>query len=184
MSKKWLLALLAVLATVALSVPAGATAARPAEDVLEMELEIFDLHLTTACGGPWVFADVSFRLERSVQRDRNGNVERLNETVTGEITWFTRGTGKSYTSELNSKTTVTFPEGIDWFKPAIVTVTGRHGGTFPIGGGPAGNGKLVYDGFIYGVDDDGVPYWSTEGDAIFSEGNFAQETQRICAALA
>jgi hypothetical protein len=185
MTKRLTIALLALLAVVALAAPAGATTDPTAgSSVLEMDLEIFDLHLTSACGGAWVFADVSFRLEQTVHRDRSGNVERLKETVRGEITWFTRGTGKSYTSELDSKTIVTFPEGVDFGKPAHITVTGRNGGTFPIGGGPPGYGTLVYDGFIVTVFDDGVPYWASEGDPVSAEGNFANTTERICAALA
>ena len=184
MTRKVLTALLAALAVVALAAPAGATTATPETNVLEMDLEIFDLHLTTACGGAWVFADVSFRLEQRVQRDRSGNVVQLKETVRGDIEWFVRGTGKSYTSELDSTTIVTFPEGVDFFAPAKITVTGRNGGTFPIGGGPAGHGKLEYDGFVYSVGDEGVPYWTTEGDPVSAEGNFAKATERICAALA
>ena len=79
---------------------------------------------------------------------------------------------------------MTFPEGVDFFKPARIVVTGRHGGTFPIGGGPPGYGRLVYDGFIYSLDDEDVPYWATEGDPIATEGNFEKTTERICAALA
>ena len=75
------------------------------------------------------------------------------------------------------------PEGVGFFNRAQITVVGRNGGTFPIGGGPAGSGHLVYDGFIYTVDDDGVP-WATEGDPIAMAGNFTSTTERICAALA
>jgi hypothetical protein len=182
MSKRLTTTLLAVLAVVALAAPAGATTASPS--LPEYEFEIFDLHLTTACGGTWVFANVSFTEDVKVHRDESGNVERLKITTRGEIEWFTRGTGKSYTEELYNRTVVTFPEGVDYFKPARITVTGRNGGAFPIGGGPPGHGTLVYDGFIFGLDDEDVPYWTTEGDPVSAEGNFAKETARICAALA
>jgi hypothetical protein len=186
MSKRITTALLAVLAVVALAAPAAATTAPPKGGgfELDLELEIFDLHLTTACGGEWVFANVSGTYEQRVHRNRNGEVERLVETMRGEITWFIRDSEKSYTSELDSKTVVTFPEGVDFFKPAHITVTGRNAGSFPIGDGPPGHGKLVYDGFIYTVDFDDVPSWTTEGDPVFAEGNFAKVTERICAALA
>jgi hypothetical protein len=178
---KWITALLAVLAVVALAAPAGATTA--SSGGVDLELEIFDLHVTTACDGEWVFANVSGTYDQRAHRDRNGTLEKLVETFRGEITWFTRGTGKSYTSRLDSKSVVTFPEGVDYFKPVRVEVTGTNAGSFPIGGGPPGYGKLVYDGFIYGIFDD-VPYWTTEGDPVLAEGNFTKTTERICAALA
>jgi hypothetical protein len=181
MRKRITTALLAALAVVTLAAPAGATTATSGG--LDLELEIFDLHVSTACDAD-VFANVTGTYDQRVNRDRNGEVERLVETFRGEITWFTRGSGKSYTSELDSKTVVTFPEGVDFFKPARITVTGKNAGSFPIGGGPPGYGKLVYDGFIYTVDFDDVPYWTTEGDPVAADGNFTKTTERICAALA
>ena len=68
---------------------------------------------------------------------------------------------------------IDYPEGIELWKPARVTVTGLHGGTFPIGGGPAGKlGTLVYDATVYATDDEGFPYWFTEGGPSSMSGNF------------
>ena len=52
---------------------------------------------------------------------------------------------------------ISYPEGIELLKPARITVVGQHGGTFPIGGGPAGTGVLVYDATIY-AELDGFPF--------------------------
>lgn len=83
-----------------------------------------------------------------------------------------------------NKSVTEFPEGVDWFKPARITVTGTHGGVFPVGGGPAGGGMLVYDGFIFGQDEEGFVYTAAEGAPISSSGGFEAATQRICEALA
>ena len=82
-----------------------------------------------------------------------------------------------------NRTRVDFPEGIELFKPAHVTVTGSHGGTFPIGGGPAGHGTLEYDAFVYAVDDEGFPYWDVLGGPTSMRGDFDRTADRICAAL-
>jgi hypothetical protein len=95
-----------------------------------------------------------------------------------------RDTGNSYSSALVNRLRIDFPEGLDLFKPATIKVTGHHGGTFPIGGGPPGGGTLVYNGLVYAIDDDGIPYWAVEGDPISMGGNFDGTTRRICAALA
>ena len=173
--------LVAALALVALTAPAGATP--PTTIGLDLELEIFDLHASSVCEAD-VFANVSGTFERRAHRNESGDVVRVTETFHGQIEWFTRGSGKSYASSIDSVTTATFPEGVDFFTPAKITVVGRNGGPFPIGGGPAGSGRLDYDGFIYTVDDEGVPSFATEGDPIAVVGNFTSTTERICAALA
>jgi hypothetical protein len=177
--------LFAVLAIAAVAVPASsATPASPGREHLEMDLEIFDLNSATACGKD-VFANVSFASDTWLQRDRTGAVVAMNELVRGKITWFTRGTGKSYSSSIDALVHYDFPEGVDFFKPAKITVVGRNGGTFPIGeGSPPGTGVLHYNGFIYTVVDDDRPYVATDGPAVWKLGDFTSTTKRICAALA
>jgi hypothetical protein len=182
--------LLAVLAIGAIAAPAAsANSTPPLRSTLEMELEIFDLHLTTACGGEWVFADVSFVEERKLVFDADGVGAREVATMDGEITWFTRDSGKSYTSKLVNKTEIEYPEGVDLFAPAKVTVTVYHGNTFPVGIGLPGRGTVTYDAFvIVGGDADELPYWTVDGDPTSMNGRFAatlaENTARICAALA
>ena len=60
--------------------------------------------------------------------------------------------------------------------------SGQHGGTFPIGGGPAGTGVLVYDATVY-AEADGFPYWFVNGDPTFQRGTFDATAKRICARL-
>jgi hypothetical protein len=175
--------LFAALALVAVAAPAAGAKASTSPDRLQLDLEIFDLDTSTACGAD-VFANVSFVSDRHVRRDRTGAVRSVTETYHGSIEWFTRGTGKSYSSRIEALVRNDFPEGVDFFKPARITVVGRNGGVFPIGGGPAGDGILVYNGFIYSLDDEDVPYTTTEGDPIVKLGNFTTTTKRICRALA
>jgi hypothetical protein len=184
MAKRITFFVLAALAVVAVAVPAaGARSAAPSSDRFNITLEIFDLHVSTACDAD-VFANVSGAYDRYVRRDATGAVTSVTETFLGRITWFTRGSGKSYSSSLASTTRSEFPEGLDYFKPARITVTGVNGGTFPVGDGPPGAGTLVYDGFIYGFDDEDVPYTAVDGDPILKVGDFTTTTRRICAALA
>ena len=173
--------LLALVAFAAVAAPT-ASATPPVQDSLELELEIFDLSAATACDKD-VFANVSGVFERRLYFASDGSVDHQVENFRGQITWFTRGTGKSYTSAIVNKTRIDFPEGVDLFKPVKITVTGMHGGVFPVGGGPAGTGTLVYDGFMYAQDDDGFVYAAVEGDPVAS-GNFEATNRRICAALA
>jgi hypothetical protein len=174
--------LLALLAVAAVTVStAGATP--PLQDTTPLELEIFDLHVSTACGAD-VFANVTGDLDRRVYFGKDGAVDHVIEAFHGRIEWFTRGTGKSYSNALVNRTRIDFPDGLDLFVPARLTVTGQHGGTFPIGGGPPGHGTLVYDGFVYAIDDEGFPYVATEGGPISMSGNFETTTRRICKALA
>ena len=78
--------------------------------------------------------------------------------------------------------TISYPQGIELFEPARITVTGQHGGTFPIGGGPAGTGVLAYDATVYAVID-GFPFWTLNGDPTFQRGTFDWTAARICARL-
>jgi hypothetical protein len=175
--------LLALVAVAAVAAPA-ATATPPVSDSLDLELELFDLSATTACGGIWVFANVEGVIERRLYFASDGSVSHQIETFQGRIEWFTRDSGKSYSSALVNKVRIDFPEGTDLFKPAKITVTGMHGGVFPIGGGPAGTGTLHYDGFVYASDDAGFQYWATDGGPTSMSGNFEATNRRICAALA
>jgi ABC-type transport system substrate-binding protein len=183
-------ALLALVAIAAVTAPAAsANSTPPLRSTLEMELEIFDLHLTTACGGQWVFANVSFVQERKLVFDADGVGAREVATMDGEITWFTRDSGKSYTSKLVNKTEIEYPEGIDLFAPAKVTVTVYHGNTFPVGIGLPGRGTVTYDAFVLvSGDEDELPYWDVLGDPTSMNARFAatmaENAQRICAALA
>ena len=176
-----LFALVAVAAMIAPT--AGAGSNPPVRASLELELELFDLHVSTACGAD-VFANVEGRLERTLYLDKTGAPDHVIETFHGRIEWFTRGTGKSYSSSLVNRQRIDFPDGFDLFKPARITATGQHAGVFPIGGGPPGGGTLVYDAFIYAIDDDGLPYVAVEGGPVSTSGNFETTTRRICKALA
>jgi hypothetical protein len=178
--------LLALLACAAVIAPAtSANSSAPLRDSFELpELELFDLDTTTACGGEWVFANLSGSVDRTLYLDKDGNVDHQIEAFHGRITWFTRGSGKSYSSTIVNRVRIDFPEGTgELFLPVKVTVTGQHGGVFPIGGGPAGVGTLTYDGFWYAQDDAGFTYWATEGAPTSMNGNFHGTTRRICAAL-
>jgi len=173
--------LLALLAVAAVAAPAAAADRNgPIRTSLELELNIYDQYLTEACGTE-VVADLSGLLEKKVVVGKTAAHEVV--TFNGQIRWIARNTGTSYSSSLVNRMQIEYPEGIELWKPARVTVIGRHGGTFPIGGGPAGKGTLVYDATVYAVDDEGFPYWFVEGDPISMSGNFERETQRICAAL-
>lgn len=178
------LALLLTLAAVAAVVAPVATAhgKPPLRSSQEVDLNIYDAYLSQHCGVE-VVATLSGTEQRRIYRgDDPASPARELTTFDGEITWLARTTGKSYSDRMRSLLHIVYPEGIELWKPARVTVTGRHGGTFPIGGGPAGSGILVYDATIY-AEDQGFPYWFVNGDAVFQHGTFAWTTQRICARL-
>jgi hypothetical protein len=175
--------LLALAAVAVVAVPAaGAQRNQPLRSSLTMSLEIYDQYLSGACGVD-VFADVDFTERRTVfpGADAASSAHELT-TYDGTITWKTRGSANTYSSPLEVALTIVYPEGIDLFKPARVTVVGSNGATFPIGGGPAGTGILVYDATIY-AEEQGFPYWFVNGDPISKLGTFDVTTKRICAAL-
>jgi hypothetical protein len=182
MLKRFRIVLLALVALAAVTAPTAA-ATPPVSDSLELELEIFDLDTTTACG-TWVFATVSGTAERHLYLNDDGSIDRQVETFRGRITWLTRDSDKTYSSTIVNKIVIELPNGVDLFNPVRITVTGMHGGVFPIGGGRAGSGMLVYDGFMYAQDDAGFVYWAIEGAPISSGGNFDKAAQQICEALA
>ena len=185
MLKRIRILLLAVVALGAVVAPAAvANPNGPIRSSFELpDLEIFDLDTSTACGQD-VFANVTGRVDRTLYFGRDGVPTHQIEAFHGRIEWFTRGSGKSYSQSLVNRVRIDFPEGVDLFKPATIKVTGHHGGVFPIGGGPAGNGTLDYEGFIYATDDEGFVYWATEGGPVSQSGNFTSTARRICAALA
>lgn len=176
-----MLALLLTVAAVA-AVAAPVAAARPHAPLRsseEVNLNIYDAHLSQQCGVE-VVATLSGTQERRIDRGRTAtSPARELTTFDGKITWLARASGKSYTDRMSSVLHISYPEGIELFKPARVTVIGRHGGTFPIGGGPAGTGILVYDATVY-AEDQGVPYWFVNGDPVSQHGNFAGTARRIC----
>jgi hypothetical protein len=177
--------LLALAAVVAVAAPAAsANYTPPLRSSEEVSLEIYDAHLSQACDTE-VFATLSGVYERKlVLGQAEGDAAYGVDTFAGQITWFSRTSGKSYSDGIRSKLQIQYPEGVELFAPARVTVTGRHGGTFPIGGGPAGYGVLVYDATVYAIDDQGFAYWFVNGDPISAGGNFDATAARICAALA
>jgi hypothetical protein len=175
------IALLALVAVAAVAAPA-ASAAPPLTASFPLELELYDADTSIACGAD-VFADLSGVVETRVHYAKDGSIARQVETFHGRITWFTRSGERSYSSAIANRAVIDFPEGVGWFNPVRVTVTGTHGGVFPIGGGPAGAGTLVYDGFMYS-EWDGIVYWATDWEPLSVSGDFTRAAGRICAALA
>ena len=183
MRKRVLITVLTLVALTAIAVPA-AEATPPVSDSLELTLGLYDEATTAACGKQ-VSADVSGLLEAHLYFAADGTVARQVERFRGWITWSTRNGGKSYSSSIANTTVIEFPEGVGYLNPVRITVTGTHGGVFPIGGGPAGAGALVYDGFIWSPPGKGeFVLWAAEGDPISMSGNFEVATQRLCDALA
>jgi hypothetical protein len=171
-----MLALAAVAAAVVAPVAAASTPLRSSEEV---NLNIYDAYLSQQCGVE-VVATLSGTQQRRIYRGRDAaSPARELTTFDGRITWLARATGKSYADRMSSVLHISYPEGIELFKPARVTVIGRHGGTFPVGGGPAGDGVLVYDATVY-AEDQGFPYWFVNGDPVSQHGNFAGTARRIC----
>jgi hypothetical protein len=183
-------ALVAVLALAAIAAVAASAASAEQSRQLrmseEVHLNIYDSYLSGACGFE-VVAELSGLDERKLVLAKEGSDSAPAfevETFVGEITWYARETMKPYTAPLVNRLKIDYPEGVELWKPARITVTGQNGGTFPIGGGPAGKGTLVYDATVYAVDwDTGFPYWFVNGGPISQSGNFERETARICAAL-
>jgi hypothetical protein len=169
------LALWLTLAAVAAVAAAAATARGnpPLRSSEEVELNIYDAYLSQECGVE-VVATLTGTEERRIHLgDYLASPARELATFDGEITWLARATGKSHADRMSSALHISYPEGIELGKPACVTVTGRHGATFPIGDGPAGSGILIYDGTVY-AEDKGFPYWFVHGDAVFQHGTFSR----------
>jgi hypothetical protein len=142
-------------------------------------LNIYGSYLSSACGVE-VVATLTATQRRNVYLGAN-EASPATEITTyeGEITWLARASGATYSDNLNSTLTIAYPQGIEIWKPARVTVVGRNGGTFPIGGGPAGTGILVYNATVY-ASYEGFPYWFTDGDPVYQLGSFDLTTRRIC----
>jgi hypothetical protein len=179
-----MLALVLLLAAIAVAAAPGASAHKnPKLRFTEtFTLNIYDAYLSSACGVE-VVAMLTATEERTVfpgADEDSPASERA--TYDGEITWLAPASGATYSDTLKSRLTIEYPQGIGIWKPARVTVEGRNGGTFPIGGGPAGKGTLVYDATVY-AQHQGFAYWFVNGDPVEEHGNFDRTDERICAAL-
>ena len=102
----------------------------------------------------------------------------------GHITWIAEESGKTYSDEIENTSKIEYPEGVDDFGlPAHVTVTGSHGGTFPVGDGPPGHGKFEYEaGFLIGGPDD-LPFVFATSEGTWDGKSFERATEKICAKL-
>lgn len=167
---------------VAAAPAASARTSPPLRSTETFTLNIYDAYLSRACGVE-VVATLTATEQRNVFPGADeASPAREITTYDGEITWLARASGATYSDKLKSVVTIAYPQGIEIGKPARVTVIGRNGGTFPIGGGPAGTGILVYEATVY-ASDQGFPYWFLNGDAVRSLGTFDLTARRICAAL-
>jgi hypothetical protein len=172
------------LAAIAVAVAPEASAHRnqPLRSTETFTLDIYDSYLSRACGVEVVATlEVTERRNVFLGADEAAPARELT-TYDGDITWLARASGATYSDKLKSTLEIAYPQGIELWKPARVTVVGRNGGTFPIGGGPAGTGILVYDATVYAIDQ-GFPYWFVDGDPVHKLGLFDLTTRRICAAL-
>jgi hypothetical protein len=173
-----------VLAAIAAAVAPGASARKspPLRSTETFTLNIYDSYLSQACGVE-VVATLTATERRNVYlgADEASPAGEIT-TYDGEITWLNRASGATYSDKLKSTLTIAYPQGIEIGAPARVTVVGRNGGTFPIGGGPAGTGILVYDATVY-ASNEGFPYWFVAGDPVHKLGLFDLASRRICAAL-
>jgi hypothetical protein len=147
------------------------------------ELNIYDPVLSNACGFE-VVALITGDVERKLELG-NGKRIAAHETkkFDGTITWIARASGKTYTDKIENRSKIEYPQGIDLFVSAHVTVTGSHGGTFPVAGGPPGNGKFEYDAQIYAIDDEGFPYIFETSEPTWTGRSFDRATEKICARL-
>ena len=177
-----LLALVALAAVVAPAASAHgqAPALRSSEKV---ELNIYDAYLSVACGVE-VVATLSGTERRTIYRGRTATSPAHElTTFDGRITWQVAGHRQDVhaTAWRACCTSPTRRASSSSSRPASRS-TGQHGGTFPIGGGPAGTGVLVYDATVY-AEADGFPYWFVNGDPTFQRGTFDATAKRICARL-
>lgn len=146
--RRMLVALLALIAIAAVTAPtASANKYPPVKSSLELtDLDTFDLYVTIACGKN-VSAVISGVYEKTLVFDNDGVADHQIETFNGTIRWFTDD-GKSYSSALENRTRIDFPEGTDLSAPVKITATAYHGSTFPTGleQRPAGRGTIVWCG--------------------------------------
>jgi hypothetical protein len=184
------LLLIAALAFVSVAAVIAPTASAGPDRTMKLsfrfdDLNIYDPVLTEACGFE-VVALVSGEVERKLERGKGRGDVAARETTTfdGSITWIARESGKTYTDKIENRSKIEYPQGVDDFwLPAHVTVTGSHGGTFPVGAGSPGHGRFEYDAVIYSADPEGFPYITPVSDPIFDGRGFEKATARICAAL-
>jgi len=181
-----LMAALAVVAVLAVIAPtANAGKDRTISQSLTLDrLQIVDSWLTNACGfevGAYVSGTLDGKLVLGTDRK-----PAAHETLKfdGHITWFAEERGTTYTDEIQNTSKIEFPEGVDDFGlPAHVTVTGSHGGTFPVGDGPPGHGRFEYEaGFLIGGPDD-LPFVFATGEGTWDGKSFERATGKICAKL-
>jgi hypothetical protein len=181
-----LLALGAVAVAAVLAPTANAAPDRKLEYSFHLdELNIYDPYLTNACGFE-VVGLVSGDFERKLELPKGKSVAaRETSKFRGNMTWINRATGRSYSDKVENTSKIEYPQGIDLWLPAHVTVTGSHGGTFPVGDGPPGPGRFEYDAVIYATDwETGFPYIFVDGQPTWTGKSFDRATEKVCAALA
>ena len=148
------------------------------------ELGLSDAWLSEACGFE-VVAVFAGDIERKLVVGNGRKVAaRETQTVDGTITWIARESGRSISDKIENRSRVEYPEGVDSFPlPAHVTVTGSHGGTFPFGGGPPGNGKFEYDAQVYSGAPGELPYYFAVSEPTWDGKSFERATAKVCASL-
>jgi hypothetical protein len=177
------LAIVAVLAVIAPTANAGKDRTIRGSYTFQ-NLEVYDSYLTNACGfhvGAFVSGTLDGKLVLGTERHPEAH-----ETLRfdGEIRWFAESTGKTYTDEAHNISRIDFPEGVDEYGlPAHVTVTGSHGGLFPVGDGPPGYGRFEYDaGFLTGGPDE-LPFVFATSEGTWDGKSFDRASEKICAKL-
>jgi hypothetical protein len=171
----------ALVAAITAFVGTAAKAAPPQRFTLELTDVTFpDAYLSDACGTE-VLDTVNGTLT-AMLFSAGGTVREV-DTLHGTITYAAPATGNSITLTEASSSHAVYPEGIAVGSPAVVRISGQNGGSIT-GVAPPGSGTIVANATIVAVDPSGIPLTAFGPQDIVSlNGNFAQATAEICAAL-
>ena len=168
--------LAAALAGVASST-AGAVPPLHATETLD--IVFVEPFLSGECGQD-VTLSVNGTFKATVFRNKDGITRELDTQPSLKVT-YSSDAGKSISFPFSIVSHTDYPQGVFAGAPAVLTLTGNLA---PFSGfvGP-GNGRLVLNGDVVDVDQNGAPL--TEFTSLLSQqGNFTTGAAKICAALA
>lgn len=178
---KRLAILLLAFAAVALLGAGAATSTPPIHSTASfVDVQFPDPVLSAACGTT-VYITLDGTIKGTLFRDQSGNFVKEIDTQPGLRLTYSNDAGDSIDFPWSLVSHTDYSNGADVGDPVTVTLTGNVGSFTGIVG--PGNGRIVLDGFVFAILDNGVPLTAFT-DLVSISGNFREQTAAICGALA
>jgi hypothetical protein len=173
------LAILALAAAALVSVGV-ATAKAPIRASFTLEdLTFPDTFLTEACNQP-VYMTLNATLKATLFLDKNGKIVREVDTQPAGTLTYSGDSGGSISFPFSIISHTDYSGGTSVGSHVTATLTGNIGSFTGLVG--PGTGRMVLDGEVVFIDENGVPLTAFT-DLVSMSGNFTGETAKICAAV-